>query len=418
MTDDDMTGLGGQLDLIGEGTKVPQANRVELLVVLVEAIDRGVRTLAGLEAELDVNARTVRYYAHLAGWLGFIRAAEKGQSAGDESNTDKWIPTDTGAAFADSESARGRLFSQAIFEKDVVRLANQHKRQALDDGRELDTRTACLRAIERMTELSESTAKRRASSLASLLDAAYRPSRVDWQTGKTLDRPRHPALEFDGESFLSALAVRQLGVAHRTQVGFPKQVERFVDGQAHEMKPAHWGRANWQGQDNSQWFGSVPVNDMTRSIALRGGRDLRHLLVLTVPYVTFACAFLSLRDPLDRPLTSITQDMYGTQMWFHETELARPNDVVEKIALELGLEIADRPPHLADIADTDADPADSDSLITVLVNAGICRRGDTVIEVAPGVRAEWHQGSEDSPSIDERLKPLRDEVQGLLRRWE
>jgi hypothetical protein len=413
MADYDTVDSDGQLDLIGEGAEVPQANRVEVLVALMEAIDGGARTLDELAASLDVKARTVRYYADLARWLGFVGASKNGE----------WAPSETGAAFADSVSARGRLFSQAIFQKDVVRLANEHKRQALDDGRELDTREACLRAIQRATDLSESTAKRRASSLASLLEAAYRPSRVDWQTGKMLDKRHHPSLEFEGESFLTALAMRQLGVAHRTQIGFPRQVERFVCGEAHELERAHWKRAQWtktgrRGEDNSQWFGSVPVNDVTRSIAIRGGRDLRKLLVLTVPYVTFACAFLALRDPLDRPLTSITQDMYGTQLWFHETELGSPTDVFEKIALELGLEIAERPPHLDGVDDPDAEAAGSESLIGVLVESGICRQRDTVVEIAPGVRAEWQEGSEDSPSIAERLEPLRDEVQGLLRRWE
>jgi hypothetical protein len=401
-----MSDSGAQLDLLGEGAEVPQANNLELLVVLMEAVDRGVRALGELEAELDVKARTVRYYADLARWLGFLRVVDKGE----------WSPTETGSAFADSVSARGRLFSQAIFQKDVIRLANEHKRQALDEGRDLETREACLRAIQRSTELSESTTKRRASSLASLLDAAYRPSRIDWQTGKMLDERRHPALEFDGESFLTALAVRQLGVSHRTQLGFPKQVERFVRGEAHQLVRAHWKRASWQGEGNAQWFGSVPVNDVTRGIALRGGRDLRQLLVLTVPFVAVTCAFLGLRDPLDRPLTSITEDMYGARMWFHEIELGSPKDVLEKMALELGLEICERPPHLDGADDPDAEPAGSDSLIAVLVESGICRQKDTVVELAPGVRAEWHEGSEDSPSIEERLGPLRDDVQALLRR--
>lgn len=401
-----MSDSGGQLDLLGGAAKVPQANNVHLLVVLMEAIEHGVRVVNELADKLDVDERTVRYYADLARWLGFVHQTGKGA----------WAPTDTGSAFADSVSSRGRLFSQAIFQKEVVKIANQHKRQAIDEGRELSTREACLRAITRATELSESTASRRASSLASLLDAAYRPSRIDWETGETLDKRGHPALEFEGESFLTALAVRQLGVKQRMQIGFPEQVVRFVTGEAHKLDRTLWKRASWQTDSKGQWFGSLPLNDVTREIALRGGRDLRQLLVLTVPFVTMTCAFLALRDPLDRPLTSITEDMYGIRMWFHETDLGSPREAIGELALGVDLELVDTPPHLVGTDNPHAAPATDAGLLEVLVSSGICRRKDTVIELAPGVRHEWHEGSEDSPSVEERLEPLRDEIVELLRR--
>lgn len=404
-----MSDSDGQLDLLGGQAQVPQANNIHLLVMLMKAVDDGTRAVDELAETLDIDARTVRYYADLAGWLGFVRPEGEGSKG-------KWAPTETGSAFADSVSARGRLFSQAVFSKDVIKLANQHKRQALDEGRVLSTRDACLRAIERATDLSESTARRRASSLASLLDAAYRPSRVDWESGEVLDDRRHPALEFDGESFLTALAVRHLGVRHRVQIGFPEQVVRFVDKQAHTLERSHWKRASWQLEENTQWFGSVPVNDLTREIATRGGRDLRQLLVLTVPYVTITCAFLALRDPLDRPLTSITDDMYGMRFWFHETDLGSPVEALGDLAHELGLEVVDVPPHLVGESDAHARPAGDAGLLEVLVKSGICRRDDTVVEVVPGVRGEWREGSEESPSIDERLEPLREEILRVLRR--
>ncbi|QDG52749.1 hypothetical protein FIV42_18980 [Persicimonas caeni] len=401
-----MSGVDGQLDLLGGQAQVPQANNIHLLVVFVEAVEAGVRTVDALADKLDVDARTVRYYGDLARWLGFVRPKGKGE----------WEPTETGSLFADSVSARGRLFSRAVFSKDVIKLANQHKRQALDEGRELSTRDACLRAIERATELSESTARRRASSLASLLEAAYRPSRVEWESGEVLDDRRHPALEFEGESFLTALAVRHLGVRHRMQIGFPEQVVRFTANEAHKLERAHWKRASWQVEPNTQWFGSVPINDVTQGIAMRGGRDLRQLLVLAVPYVTMTCAFLALRDPLDRPLTSITDDMYGIRFWFHETDLGAPLEALGTLALELGLEPVDAPPHLAGVEDPHAAAAGDAGLLDVLLTSGICRRNDTVIEIAPGVRAEWREGSEDSPSILERLEPLKDEIFESLRR--
>lgn len=394
-----------QLELLGSNAEVPQANNVRLLVRLMEAVDDGVRQVAELAEALAVEERTARYYADLARWLGFVRQTDRGE----------WAPTQTGGAFADSVAARGRLFSQAIFQKDVVRLANQYKRQALDQGRELSTREACLMAIERSTDLSESTAHRRASGLASMLDAAYRPSRIDWQTGQWVDDRRHPALEFDGESFLTALAMKKLGVSHQLQVGLPRQVWRFVCGQAHQLAHERWKRASWQ-EDGVQWFGSVPVNDMTREIALRKGRDLRQLLVITVPYVTLTCAFLALRDPLQRPLTSMTEDMYGTRMWFHETDLGQPRELVERLARGLDLELRDRPVHLDGVDAPDAAPADDQQLIDLLEEAGIVRRRDTVIELAPGVREEWHEESADAPSVEERLGPLREEILEVLRR--
>ncbi len=396
-----------QLELLGSGAQVPQANNVRLLVQLMESVEQGVRQVAELGEALGVEERTVRYYADLARWLGFVRQTDHG----------RWAPTRTGAAFASSVSARGRLFSQAIFKKDVVRMANQLKRQALDSGKELETREACLLAIERTTDLSDSTARRRASGLASMLEAAYRPSRVDWASGEGLDTRGHIALEFEGESFLTAMAMRSLGVSHDVQVGFPRQVARFVGGQAHKLDQARWKRASWQAGPRGQWFGSVPVNDVTREIALRGGRDLRLLLGITVPYVTLACAFFALRDPLERPLTSVTEDMYGIRMWFHETDLGTPCDVLARVARELGLQLCERPPQMVGIDAPDAEPADDRALVDILQTAGIVRRKDTVIALAPGVRDEWREESADAPSVEERLAPLSDEILQILRCW-
>lgn len=396
-----------QLELLASGAEVPQANNLTLFVGLMEAVDAQESGVEALAEALEVDGRTVRYYANLGSWLGFLRpTAER-----------VWQPTETGATFAESVSARGRLFSQALFSKDIVKLANGIKRQALDAGQALATREACLQAIERTTELSESTARRRSSSLASLIEAAYRPSRVDWETGRMLDERYHPALEFAGESFLTALAMMSLGVEHRMQVGFPRQVHRFVTGEAHKLDAAHWKRASWSAGEKTQWFGGVPINDVTREIALRKGRDLRQLLVVTVPYITLLCACLALRDPLDRPLARMTEDMYGGRLWFHETELGAPRDVLEKLAEALGLEPHDQPPHISGDDDPDACAASDTHLIEVVLAAGICRRRDTVIELAPGVAQEWHDGSDDAPSIEERLEPLRDDIRKILREW-
>lgn len=395
-----------QLSLLATGAEVPQANNVGLLVRLMEAVDDGVRQVDELAEALDVEPRTVRYYAGLARWLGFLRQTGRA----------RWAPTDTGAAFADSVSARGRLFSQGLFAKEVVQLANQIKRQAIDNGRALTTLAACRQAVSRTTELAEATAARRASSLASLLETAYRPSRIDWESGQVIEQRGWLALAFEGESFLTALAMRELGVDHAMLIGFPMQVHQFVCGQAHRLEPKRWRRASWKGADGSQWFGSVPVNDITREVALRKGRDLRQLLVITAPYVTLACALLALRDPLDRPLVRITRDMYGAHLWFHEVDLGGPVEALGRCAEALDLELRGRPPHLAQDDEPLADPADDDHLVEVLVDSGICRTRDTVVELAPGVRHEWRDGSEDAPSIAERLAPLRDRLGEHLRR--
>ncbi|MFW5968874.1 MAG: hypothetical protein ACOCV2_15225 [Persicimonas sp.] len=393
-----------QLDLLGAGTRVPQANNLSRLIVLVEELARGPRTIEELAELLGVEVRTARWYVQLADWLDLARRVDRGE----------WTADRDGGSFAENRSARGRILSKALFDKEVVKLANAIKRQALDEGKALSTREACRRAIERTTDLADSTIERRASSLASLLRAAYRPSEVDWETGQRAARRRGAQLQFAGESFLTALGVKQLGVEHRVQVGWPRQVHQLVCADAKQLEPAHWKRASYKVDVDARWFGSVPLNDATRDIAVRGGPNLRELLVVTAPYVALWCAFGSLRDPLDRALTQTTRDLFGYRLWFEHTELGPPIAVLDRLAERLGFEVRHRAPHLHDSGDEAARPAEDEHLVDVLVEAGICRRRDTVFELAPGVTDEWRVGGEEDPSVEDRLAPLRDEIRQIL----
>lgn len=394
-----------QLALLAYGAQVPQANSLRRLIALIEDLADQERTLPEAAEVLGVEERTARWYLDLARWLGFVRPVDD----------DQFELTPDGATFADNVAARGRLLSQALFDKEVVRLANAYKRQALDDDERVSAREACRRAIERTTDLAETTVERRASSLARLLEAAYAPSRVDWATGRRVDRGQRAPLEFAGESFLTAFGVKKLGVEHRMLVGFPRQVHQFACGRPGELEPTHWKRASYRVEADVQWFGSVPVNDASREIALRGGRDLRQLLVVTAPYIALWCAFATIADPLERPRTQTTLDLFGPRLWFEQVELGPPIEVLDELAERLGLEPRHEPPHLRDSGGQLGRPAEHEHLLEVLIESGIARRRDTVVELAPGVADQWREGSDDNPSVEERLAPLRDEIRDLLR---
>jgi hypothetical protein len=395
-----------QLSLLAADEEVPQANSVPKLVTLMMGIGRETRDEQALATIMDVEVRTVQYYIDLARWLGFVRRTAGGPAL-----------TDIGFSFYDSVPARGRLFSNAVFKREIVKLANEIKRNADDAGEDISTTEACRRAIERTTELSDSTARRRASSLARLVETAYQPSHVDWQTGERLDAYKHAPLEFEGESFLTAIGALELGMKRRIAVGFPRQVWSFVCGDPHALDAKTWRRAAYRLGDDGRWFGSVPVNEVTLRRAERGGRGLRELLLVCAPAITLTTVLLSIRDKLDRHPVRLTNDMYGYRIWHEEHELGSPLEVIAELAGRLDAEFSRDVPHVTPDEDEAARFGTDALLVEVMETAGLVRRDDTVFRLAPGVLDEWHEHSEDAPSVEERLEPVQKHVERALERW-
>ena len=407
MLDDAMTESEPlQLSLLAADEEVPQANSVPKLVTLMMALGRETRDVDALATILDVEVRTVQYYIDLARWLGFVRRTEEGPRL-----------SEIGFSFYESVPARGRLFSNAVFKREIVKLVNEIKRNADQSGEGISTTEACRLAIERTTELSESTTVRRASSLARLVEVAYQPSHVDWQTGERLDAYKHTPLEFEGESFLTAMGALELGMKRHIEIGFPRQVWTFVCGERDRLDRQHWRRASYPLEPGGRWFGSIPINEVTTRRADRRGRGLRELLLVCAPAVTLTTVLLSIRDKLERAQVRLTHDMYGYRIWHREQELGPPLEVLASLTEKLGATFTRDVPHL-DAAQVEAAEAGSDELLVeVMEESGLVRRDDTVFALAPGVLDEWHEQSEDAPSVEERLEPVQKHVEQALERW-
>lgn len=398
-----------QLDLTSTITDVPQANSLPLFIRLVDAVDRDVKHIGELAELLEVEERTIHYYVDFGKWLGLLLVSRPGEVEF----------TEIGATFADSVAARQRLFTHGMFSKPLIQTANALKRESKDetDVPTLETREALLRAIESMTKLAPTTAARRASGLAQMLDAAYRAGRIDWKTGEPLTAYKNVTFDIHGRTFLTAMAARQFSSKSEFRIGFPLQVLRFVSDQGHHLNTSVWKRASLESADGKAvWFGSIPVSPSTIEIAERGGRDLRKLAVMCAPYVTLAVACLSYRDALKRPSVRVTHDMYGYRFWEHDKVLGSPIEVVEKLAAELGLvATAGVPRKLSHEADDLTEVGGDKELIDVLLKLKILREKDTSYEVAPGFESELREGSESSTSVVERLQTIHEALDRVLR---
>lgn len=397
-----------QLDLTLSVTEVPQANNLALYVRLIDQLHRGTDEIEALAEKLEIDERTVHYYVDFGRWLHMLKSPEPGRIAF----------TETGLTFAESEPARGRLFAQAMFGRKLIKTVQALKRDSTneDDLETLDTREACYRAIKGLTDLSESTAKRRAGGIAHMLDAAYKPSRIDWSTGR--ERPEfRRKLEYEGRSFATALGARQFGAAKEFRIAFPKQVRVFVEQEGHGINAKVWTRASWNSPDGeSVWFGSVPVNPSTVEVAKRGGRDLRRFLVQVAPAISLAVAVLTYRDPLGRLSVRMTHDMYGLKFWDHDREIGIPLDVLSELAESLDLVPTKGVPRVLVNADEKLiEPGQNEDLVATLLAAGLLREKDTTYEVAPGIDAELRDAHDDAASLAELLKPAWDAFRVMLR---
>ncbi|MFU8805258.1 MAG: hypothetical protein ACNA8W_15705 [Bradymonadaceae bacterium] len=396
-----------QLDLTAAVTDVPQANSLALFIRFMGALRSGRQTVEELAESLGVEVRTVQYYADFGRWITFVQPASGATLA----------LTETGLVFAESVPARGRLFSAGLFAKRLVQTVQSLKRDALEaEGRELDTQEACLRAIRAMTDLAESTAERRASALASMLQWAYKPSAVDWTSGEPNEEAR-ATFDFQGQSFLTAMGARRFGLNKAIHVAFPRQVLIFARDHARGLHAAHWIRASYEVRPGSAtWFGSVPTNPSTLAVAERGGPDLRRLLVLCAPYVSILVAMLTLRDAARRPLVRLTSDMYGPQLWYREAVLGPPLQVIEDAARALDLVPVHSVPHLERRhSREDLSMGDDAALCELLIASGIVRLRDTALELAPGFEDALRQSNEATSSIAERLQILQPTLQEWLR---
>lgn len=389
-----------QLDLTATITDVPQANSLPLFIRLIEEFQRGTTTANTLAEKLEIEPRTVNYYLDFGRWLGFL------QLRGDEHSF-----TETGAAFAQSIPARGRLFSQAMFRQRLVQAINALKRDSTDESgvETLSTREAAERAIAAMSDLASGTVERRASGVAHMLDAAYKSARIDWKTGQPAAPYRNLVLDFPGRTFLTAMAARQFVSSKEVRIGFPRQVVVFVRDHGRRLSASTWQRASYDSTDGkATWFGSVPVNDSTVDVAERRGRDLRKLLINCVPMVGFATALLTWRDATKRPVLRITQDMYGVRFWANDREIGAPIEVLTRFAQALGLIVVQGVPKaLRHAPDELIAFGNDEDLIEILVASGILKIRDTTFEVMGGLEDELREAEMDTSSTMEKLKTLQ-----------
>lgn len=154
---------------MSQSVNIPQANSVETLVYVVDAIHDGVDTLDELVVEFEVRERTIHYYLELAEWLGFLR----------DRKAEQLHLTAEGAQFATDVDARADLYERGVMQHDIVQQALE--RAPSDEYDEL--RRAFTEVITELGVLARATAKRRAGALATLVQAT-RTEDVEWETGR------------------------------------------------------------------------------------------------------------------------------------------------------------------------------------------------------------------------------------------
>ncbi len=398
-----------QLDLTQTLHEVPQANSLPLFITLLEDVGRSGGNVEERAEQRAIEERTVHYYLDFARWLEFAVSREKGT----------YELTDLGKTFVESVPARGRLFAQALFGKELIQAINALKRESRDedDLEQLSTLEASRRAITRLTDLADSTAERRASAVAHMLEAAYRPSRIDWNTGQEMEAYNNVTFDFQGRTFLTAMAARQFTTTREYRIGFPCQVSVYAGSEGHGLSHRIWNRASWDGKDGrSTYFGPVPIDSTTSEIAARGGRDLRKLVTMCAPYVTLAVALMTWRDHRGRPAIRLTHDMYGLKFWCDNDELGSPIEVIERLAQALDLfPVKGVPRALTHAPAALVETGNDTDLLETLLTCGMVRREDTTFELAPGFEAELRDGSEANPSLLERLRMIHQAATAMMR---
>jgi hypothetical protein len=152
---------------------IPQANSVETLTHVVEAIDDGVDDIEQLVREFEVRQRTIHYYLELAEWLGFL---ENRKAA-------TFRLTDAGTAYASDIEQRADLYREGVLGHELVERALEEADEAGE--RDFDgLKDAFTHVITEMGVLAEATARRRAGALSTLVQAALDPDLVEWESGR------------------------------------------------------------------------------------------------------------------------------------------------------------------------------------------------------------------------------------------
>ena len=145
-------------------TLIPNANNPRLLARLLELVGQGVRDPRTLAELLDCEIRTVHYYTQAGDWLGLLDTDER---------TMHPFLTSLGLEYVFGGSERARVYAEAVWRTPFV--------QQLMVGRVLLPETPVIaNAIKQaVPSMAASTARRRASSVRSLLEPAMRyPRRV------------------------------------------------------------------------------------------------------------------------------------------------------------------------------------------------------------------------------------------------
>jgi hypothetical protein len=138
-----------------ESKDIPQADSLENVRRIVDAVADGSKTKADVAERTGINPRHVLYGLHTARVLGFLLEESSGGFA----------PTEGGTAlrgFEAGSNAEREAFRNAIRESDII---NAIAPQLLSP-KQL-TQDAITQKIVKLTGLSESTASRRAQTLVS-----------------------------------------------------------------------------------------------------------------------------------------------------------------------------------------------------------------------------------------------------------
>ncbi len=382
---DDEKPTANQLDLLRTTAEIPQANSIQLFLILLRLVNEGTITFEGLALEMLVDERTVRYYVEFSRWLKFASIPEKGHVK----------LSDIGRVFAKNIDMRPRLFRDAIFARSLIQDIQKIKQELGDP----DTKRAAILAIGKRSELSEATVKRRASGITTMLDIAYKPTCIDWESGETIEKDTG-SFEYTGRAFLTAMAARAFGGLGALSIGFPKQVRAFIVDQQFSQSEKKWGAAT-HDLNGSPWFGNVPVNASTIATVKRGGPDLRALVTTTCPYITLAISMLSLTDH-NRPVFSWSVDMYGIRVWRRGQDIGTPTEVIEAFCEANSISVEKRDGEDLSVPGSDQD------LLDVLIHVGLVKVKDTKVVLQDSFGFESRDANEESSSTHDRLMVLDD----------
>jgi hypothetical protein len=134
--------------------RVPNANSPQLLTRLLETVARGIRSSRGIQESLGVDVRTVQYYSQAADWLGFMDSAQS------------YRLTSIGLEYVYAGRERASVYARAVWGNAFVAdLMKQHN--GVPTAEDI---AKFIREVD--ADLSVSTARRRASSVRSLIGPA------------------------------------------------------------------------------------------------------------------------------------------------------------------------------------------------------------------------------------------------------